>query len=774
MINNKILITGGTGSFGYTAVEHFLQRGVQNIIIYSRDEYKQHLMRNQFNDERLQFVIGDVRDKERLLEATRHVDIIIHAAAMKHIDICEQNPGEAYKTNVQGSRNVTEAALHNNVSLSINLSADKAVYPAGVYGRTKADSERIFLDANTQALIQGKPSRFVSLRYSNVLGSRGSVVEIFEEKLNRGETISVLNENMIRLIVTQPQIIALVQYTMQHAVGGETFLIESPVLKISDLAYAMKEKIGKGNVEIKQELREGEKYDATLLSGDESQRTIVSPENYLIIFPKNGLLPREAFTAMHGSTLFQKGEYGTHNARYATQKEVITMIYGTPSEKPQTEAQQRQKQSESKKQYEQHEPLKEQLKRHPSKDDSTSNELITEKPALEGGTPVRDTFLPYATQWIGEEEKREILSVLDSGWLTTGPKVKQFEDDFARYVGAKYAIALNSGTAALHCCVGALDIKPGDEVITTPFTFLATANVIVYMGATPVLVDIDPVTCNINPTEIRKKITPRTKAIIPVHYGGQPCNMDEINNIAKEHNLAVIEDAAHALSAEYKKKRIGALSDMAIFSFHPVKNITTAEGGMITTNDEHLAKLCVMHRTHGITKEAMEKYGKNADWGYDMQRLGHRYNMTEFQAALGVAQLKKLDRFQNRREEIVAQYDTAFADLPLILPQVSPDVKNAWHLYYIRIKPGTLRVDRNHIIKALKAENLGVNVHYIPIHLHSYYHKNYGFKKGDFPQSEGVYDTIITLPLFPKMTERDVQDVIEGVRKVIIYYQLRN
>lgn len=391
--------------------------------------------------------------------------------------------------------------------------------------------------------------------------------------------------------------------------------------------------------------------------------------------------------------------------------------------------------------------------------------------ALEGGKPVRDTFLPYATQWIGEEEKKEVLSVLDSGWLTTGPKVKQFEEDLAKYVGAKYAIAVNSGTAALHCCMGALDLGPGDEVITTPFTFLATANVIVYVGATPVLVDIDPVTGNIDPQEIRRKITPRTKAIIPVHYGGQPCKMDEILAIAQEHHLAVIEDAAHALSAEYRGKKIGGLSEFSIFSFHPVKNITTAEGGMITTNDETLAKYCLMHRTHGITKEAMERYGKNADWGYDMQRLGHRYNMTEFQAALGIAQLRKIEFFQKRREEIVAQYNAAFSDLPLILPQVSLDVKNAWHLYYIRIKPGTLSVDRNQVIKALKAENLGVNVHYIPIHLHSYYQKNYGFKRGDFPKAEAVYDSIITLPLFPKMSEQDVQDVITAVRKVVMYYQ---
>ncbi len=404
-------------------------------------------------------------------------------------------------------------------------------------------------------------------------------------------------------------------------------------------------------------------------------------------------------------------------------------------------------------------------------DNRADNNLLSPL-AVDGGSPVRDSFLPYAQHWIGEEEKEEVLNVLNSGWLTTGPKVKQFEEDIARYVGTKYAIAVNSGTAALHCCLAALDIKPGDEVITTPFTFLATANAIIYMGGTPVLADIDEKTYNISSSEIRKKITPRTKAIIPVHYGGLPCEMKEILDIAREFNLKVIEDAAHALSAEYQGKRIGSFGDATIFSFHPVKNITTAEGGMIVTNNPEIAKYCIMHRTHGITKEAMERYGKNADWMYDMQRLGYRYNMTEFQAALGVAQLRKLDSFQRRREEIVARYDQEFSQLPaVVLPARPSGFKNAWHLYHLRIRPELLTVDRNQIIKALKAENIGVNVHYIPLHLHTYYQQRYGFIKGDFPVAERVYDSIITIPLFPKMNEQDVNDVITAVKKVFGYYQ---
>lgn len=392
--------------------------------------------------------------------------------------------------------------------------------------------------------------------------------------------------------------------------------------------------------------------------------------------------------------------------------------------------------------------------------------------AIDGGQPVRSSFLPYAAHWIGEEEKNEVIGVLNSGWLTTGPKVKQFEEDLARYAGAKFAIAVNSGTAALHCCMAALDIKPGDEVITTPFTFLATVNSIIYLGGTPVLADVDKNTFNINPQEIRKKITSRTKAIIPVHYGGLPCEMDEILSIARRHNLKVVEDAAHALSAEYNSRRIGSFGDATIFSFHPVKNITTAEGGMILTNDAEIAKRCVMHRTHGITKEAMERYGKNADWMYDMQRIGYRYNMTEFQAALGVAQLKKIDCFQKRREEIVASYDQEFSKIPeLIIPPRVAGLKSSWHLYVVRIREELLTADRNQIIKALKAENIGVNVHYIPIHLHSYYQQNYGLAKGMFPITENIYDSIITLPLFPKMGEQDVQDVIIAVKKVIGHYQ---
>jgi len=322
----KILITGGTGSFGEEATKKFLEDGAKEIVIYSRDEYKQMMMMKKFNDERVSFVIGDVRNREKLEKEMEGVDIVIHAAAMKHIDFCEQNKEEALKTNVEGTRNVVKAALYNEIPVCINLSADKAVYPAGVYGETKAMSEKIFIEGNEKAKALGRKCKFASMRYSNVIGSRGSVVEIFEERLNRGEEISVFNEKMMRLVITQKQVISMMEYAMDKIVGGEILLFESPIMRISDLARAMQSKVGKGSVEIKNEAREGEKYDAVLLGEKESGRTIVSPEGYLVIVPEGE--NRASYEKKYGEKRFMKGEYGTHNAPYLNQEEIISLLYG--------------------------------------------------------------------------------------------------------------------------------------------------------------------------------------------------------------------------------------------------------------------------------------------------------------------------------------------------------------------------------------------------------------------------------------------------------------
>ncbi len=381
-------------------------------------------------------------------------------------------------------------------------------------------------------------------------------------------------------------------------------------------------------------------------------------------------------------------------------------------------------------------------------------------------------FIPYGRQWLDEEDIQAVVEVLRTDYLTTGPKIKEFEQKFADYVGAKYAVAISNGTAALHAACYAAGIGEMDEVITTPITFAASASCVLHCGGTPVFADIDPKTYNIDPEEIRKKITPKTKAIIPVHFTGQPCDMDEIHKIAKEYNLIVIEDAAHALGAEYKGRRIGSISDMTTFSFHPVKHITTGEGGMITTNDEELYKKLILFRTHGITRNNELLHNQDeGPWYYEQLDLGYNYRITDIQCALGISQLKKLEKFVARRREIVAQYNKAFKELEgVVIPYQDQYSDSSWHLYIIKLELDKLKAGRQEIFEALKALNIGVNVHYIPVYYFPYYQK-LGYGKGLCPNAEYLYERIITLPLFPQMTDVDVERVINSVSKVLEAYK---
>jgi len=390
--------------------------------------------------------------------------------------------------------------------------------------------------------------------------------------------------------------------------------------------------------------------------------------------------------------------------------------------------------------------------------------------AMNGGQPVRRSLLPYGRQWVDESDIRAVVEVLRSDWLTTGPKVAELEKAFAACVGAKYAVAVSSGTAALHAAAFAAQLGPEDEAITTPLTFAATANCIRYQGARPVFADVEPDTLNIDPIEIEAKITPRTKAIIPVDYAGQPANLDEINAIAARYGLVVIEDAAHALGATYKGRSVGTLAAMTVFSMHPVKQITTGEGGMVTTDDAEFAKRLRVFRNHGITKEARERQEKG-EWFYEMVALGYNYRLTDFQCALGLSQLRRLGVWLERRRAIASRYNEALGGMPEIeVPVVRSDREPAWHLYVIRLNLNRLCVNRAHVFKALRSENIGVNVHYIPVPWHPYY-QNLGYEKGQWPVAETAYERLITLPLFAAMTDADADNVIEAMRKVLLAHR---
>ena len=379
----------------------------------------------------------------------------------------------------------------------------------------------------------------------------------------------------------------------------------------------------------------------------------------------------------------------------------------------------------------------------------------------------RATFLPFSPPTVGEEEIAAVAETLRSDWITTGPQVAKFEAEFAAAVRAPAALALNSCTAGLHTALAALGVGPGDEVITTPMTFAATANVIEHVRARPVFVDVEPDTLNIDPAAIEAAVTPRTRAIIPVHFGGHPCDMDPIEAIARRHGLFLVEDAAHALPARYRGRPVGSAAHATAFSFYATKNLTTAEGGMLTGSPELLAR-CRPLALHGMSRDAATRYRQGGSWYYEVLAPGFKYNMTDIAAAMGRAQLRRLAAFQARREAIVRQYDAAFAgEEALERPTVRPDVEPAWHLYPLRLRLDALRIGRDRFLEELGARNIGTSVHFIPVHLHPYYRDRYAADARPLPHAEESYRRLFSLPLSPRLDDADVGDVIGAVYDVI-------
>ena len=396
-----------------------------------------------------------------------------------------------------------------------------------------------------------------------------------------------------------------------------------------------------------------------------------------------------------------------------------------------------------------------------------------EKLAINGGYPVRSGKIYYGRQWIEEDDIKAVESVLHSDYITCGPRVDELERTLCEFTGAKYAVAVNSGTSALHCACIAAGIGPGDEVITTPLTFAASANCAFYCGGRPVFADIDPETYNIDPESIKAKITERTKAVVAVDFTGQAVKVDEIRKICDEHNLIFIEDAAHSIATKYNGKQVGSLADMTTFSFHPVKTVTGGEGGAILTNDEELYKKLVLAHTHGITHDAdlMEGAPHEGPWYYEQISLGYNYRLTDFQAALITNQLGKIGMFRDRRQAIVKRYDEAFGEVPEIIVQKEiPESDTCRHLYIIRLDLDKLKCTRREFFDAMSAENVQCQIHYVPVYWFPYY-QHQGYEMGMCPNAEEVYKGIMSIPLYPKMTDQDVDDVIHAVKKVIANYR---
>lgn len=396
-----------------------------------------------------------------------------------------------------------------------------------------------------------------------------------------------------------------------------------------------------------------------------------------------------------------------------------------------------------------------------------------EIPAIKGGTPIRKNFLIFGQPRFFKEEITQLLDTLRSGWWGTGPKTQEFQDNFSKYLGIKYSLGLNSCTAALELALDVLKVGRGDEVITTPITFVATANVVVHRGAKPVFADIDPITWNIDPADIIKKISKKTKAIICVHLHGRPCNMDQIMAISRKYKIPVVEDAAHALEAWYRGKKIGTFGDLSAFSFYVTKNVATAEGGMLCTNNKEKFVEAKIKSLHGISADAWKRYSTSGFKPYEAIYAGYKFNMTDIQASLGIPQLKRVGQNLKIRKKYWQLYLDGLKGIPeLILPAaIEKNIVHARHLFAIAVKKELLKINRNQFIDALQKENIGVGIHFSALHLQPFYQKTFGFKTGDLPKAEYLGDRLISLPFYPHMSSKDIFDVIKAIKKIVIYFR---
>jgi dTDP-4-amino-4,6-dideoxygalactose transaminase len=397
---------------------------------------------------------------------------------------------------------------------------------------------------------------------------------------------------------------------------------------------------------------------------------------------------------------------------------------------------------------------------------------VSETLASAGGTPVRDAFLPLALPWIGEREKQLVLETLSSGWVTTGPRTQELARRIAALAGTRHGLAVNSATGALHLALAALGVGPGDEVITSAYTFAACVNVIEHVGARPVLADIEPDTLCIDPRAVEAALTPRAKVVMPVSYAGHPCDSDALRALARARGFRLVEDAAHALGAALNGRPVGSLADITAFSFYATKNLTTGEGGAAVTDDDALAERMQVLSLHGMSRDAWKRYTDTGSWYYEVVAPGFKYNLSDVLAAIGLGQLERFDEMQRLRAARVARYQQALADVPEVrVPRARAGVTHAWHLFPIALELERLTCDRAKFIQELRAENIGTSVHFIPIHFHPHFRDTLELREGAFPVAEHAYRRAVTLPLFPSMSERDVDDVVTAVRKVTRHYR---
>lgn len=707
--NQIILVTGAAGSIGSELCRQLLRLGATVIALDNRETalHEFGLELKEKYDEKIITSLADIRDKSRIKKVFEKYkpSIIFHAAAYKHVPMTEAHPDEAVKTNIFGTQNLVELVDELKINTFILISTDKSANPECTLGFTKGIAEIV-----TKIKSKKSNSKFLTVRFGNVLNSDGSIVPLFEKQIRNGDPVTVTHPEAKRFFMTIPEAVQLVINSVLIGKNGELFILDMGeqhnILKLAETVIKLNGLEPYKDIEIKIiGNRKGDKMEEVLLNSNElKERT----ENSRIFSVKNG---------------------------FAFDEEEIKKDL-------------------------------DELKIFAEESDSEKIVSKLKKILMKEN----NEFIPYNLPSIDKEEIDEITDTLKSNWLTMGPKTIKFEKEFADYIKVKNAISVNSCTAAMHLSLIALGIKEGDEIITSPFTFAATGNVICHVGAKPIFVDIDEKTFNIDTNKIEKAITNRTKAIIVVHYGGQSADLDEIKNIADKYNLKIIEDAAHAVGSDYKGKKIGSFGNLVCYSFYATKNMTTGEGGMIVTNDNELADKLRILRLHGISKDAWKRYEKEGNWYYEIQECGWKYNMTDIQASLGLPQLKKLEKFIERRKEIAKKYNEELSNISGIkIPFEKENRTHGYHLYPILLET----YDRNKFIEEMSKKNIGTSVHFIPLHLHPFYQRTFGYKEGDFPVAEKIYKRIVSLPLYPSMSNEKVLKVTEIIKKIMKKDNLR-
>lgn len=719
--DKTVMITGGTGSFGRKCAQILLEQSqIKRLILFSRDEQKHvNLKRTIFPQSKypqVRFFVGDVRDEQRLKYALRDVDFVIHAAAMKHVDMAEYNPHECISTNVAGAKNVIHASIECGVEKVIALSTDKAASPINLYGATKLCSDKLFVACNS---LSGKGgTRFAVVRYGNVLNTSGSVVPFFQEQQANGE-LPITDPDMTRFIITQEQGVSFVLDSMQRMFGGEVFVPKIPSTRILDIAKAVAPECKTKVVGI----RPGEKLHECMIPVDES-RLAVEFDDYFIIRPTQRLWTNEIpYYDISGTPCPRGFSYTSDNNDQWLTAENLRDLIEEPEHPP--------------------------TLRMPT---ATENKQAT-------------NTLPYSKQEIDQQDVDAVLKVLRSGWLTTGPVVNQFEDAVADFVSSENAVSFSNGTAALHGAVAVAGIGPGDEVIVPAITFVATANAVSYCGGTPVFADVDPNTLLMDPQDVVRKISKRTRAIITMDYAGQPCDYPTFKKIADQNQLKLIADACHGIGATSFGRPIPEWVDMACYSFHPVKPMTTCEGGMVATSNSEYATALRSFRNHGISTDHHQRAQAGTCY-YDMESLGFNYRLSDVHCALGISQLQKLSGWRERREEISQSYRQELKTLNGVKPlKVECGVVHAHHLFVVRWSESSTGVSRDSAITQLREAGIRANVHYRPVYDHSFYRNQHqSHKMFACPNADMVYPELISLPIFPAMDQQDVKRVVAELR----------